>query len=648
MTQPVLSPLPRIHLDPDEAAREKIAKAYRFHVVQVPSFRALGLSLVALLVLLHNVVLLPQAGWSSSVAFLAVAAVYTVLSWALLYVGYNRVPWLHLGTVFLVTDLIVFNMAIYCTGGEHSWLFFLCMVRAADQTRTTFRTTLFFGHVSTLSYLLLLLYLAWVEQRPLSWPAEGLKVGMIYASNLYLSVIAKAAEDMRSRLTAAIRVARELISQLEDQSMQLAIAKNEAEQLSQHLEQRVAERTAQLSQANAVLQEHIAERNRMEDELLKTRKIESIGVLAGGMAHDFNNILMGILGNVSLARSMTPPHEPIDQVLHIAEQACQRATDLTRQLLTFAKGGAPVRQTTSLAALIQETVSFVLHGSNVRCELALAPDLRPAEVDPGQMSQVLQNLLINADQAMPDGGVIQVQADNVCLGSETCLPLPAGRYVRVAVVDHGCGIPAEHLPRIFDPYFTTKQHGNGLGLATSYAIMRKHGGHITVTSVPQEGSTFTLYLPASSQVLPLCAPALAVTLDAPAQGRILVMDDDDMLRQLVSTMVQRLGYEVASAKDGSEALALYQKARALGRPFAAVILDLTVPGGMGGKETMAALRALDPHVQAIVSSGYATDPIMANYTHYGFQGLVAKPYTVAELSAALQRVLQDAGESRQR
>lgn len=629
---------PHIYLDPSEAAREKVAKAYRFHVVQIPTLRVIGMGMVTLLVVLHNVYLSPTLPWQNALHFLLIAMLYSGVSWACLYAGYRHVTWFNLGTLFLTLDLVVYNAAIYYTGGAQSWLFFLCIVRAADQSRTTFRNTLFFGHLSTLSYALLLLYLDGVEQRPIAWSAESVKLGFIYAASLYFALIAKAAEDMRSRLTAAIRVARELITQLEDQSLQLTVAKSEAEQLSQQLEQRVAERTAQLSHANTILQEQIAERQRMEEELLRARKIESIGVLAGGMAHDFNNILMGILGNVSLARGMTTPHNALDQVLSIAEQACQRATDLTHQLLTFAKGGQPIRQTASLAELIHESVSFVLHGSNVRCDLALAPDLAVVEMDPGQMSQVLQNLLINADQAMQDGGVIEVQADNIWLESDTHVPLPIGRYVKVAITDHGCGILPEHLPRVFDPYFTTKEHGSGLGLATSYAIMQKHDGHITVTSQPQHGTTFTLYLPASEQ--PLSAKATAPLHPAHGQGRILVMDDDDMLRQLVSTMVRQLGYEVESAKDGFEAMTLYQTARALGRPFAAVILDLTVPGSMGGKETIAALLRLDPQVNAIVSSGYSNDPIMANYAQHGFKDVVAKPYTMAELSSALERVLR--------
>ncbi len=629
---------PHIYLDPSEAAREKVAKAYRFHVVQIPTLRVIGMGMVTLFVFLHNVYLPPTLPWQNARHFLLIATLYSGVSWACLYAGYRHVTWFNLGTLFLALDLVVYNTAIYYTGGTQSWLFFLCIVRAADQALTTFRNTLFFGHLSTLSYALLLLYLDGVEQRPIAWSAESVKLGFIYAASLYFTLIAKAAEDMRSRLTAAIRVARELITQLEDQSLQLTVAKSEAEQLSQQLEQRVAERTAQLSHANTILQEQIAERQRMEEELLRARKIESIGVLAGGMAHDFNNILMGILGNVSLARGMTTPHDALDQVLSIAEQACQRATDLTHQLLTFAKGGQPIRQTASLAELIHESVSFVLHGSNVRCDLALAPDLDVVEMDPGQMSQVLQNLLINAAQAMPDGGVIEVQADNVWLESDTHVPLPIGHYVKVAITDHGCGILPEHLPRVFDPYFTTKEHGSGLGLATSYAIMQKHDGHITVTSQPQHGTTFTLYLPASEQPLP--AKATAPLRPAHGQGRILVMDDDDMLRQLVSTMVRQLGYEVESAKDGFEALTLYQTARALGRPFAAVILDLTVPGSMGGKETIAALLKLDPQVNAIVSSGYSNDPIMANYAQHGFKDVVAKPYTMAELSSALERVLR--------
>jgi signal transduction histidine kinase/ActR/RegA family two-component response regulator len=630
--------LPRIYLDPDEAAREKVAKAYRFHVIQVPCLRALGLSLIALFVLLHNRYLLRASTETDFWYFLLIIGLYIPVTWLILSRWYPSVTKVNLGTVFLVLDLLMFNLAVYFSGGEKSWLFFLYMVRTADQARTTFRNALFIGHISTLSYALLLGYLAYGEQRPLVWPAEGAKLVLIYASNLYLTLIARAAEDLRDRLVAAVRVGRDLIVQLEEQSTQLAAAKNHAEQLSQELEHRVHERTAELSQANARLHAHIAERDCLAEELLKARKIESIGVLAGGIAHDFNNLLLGILGSLSLAKTMITASPPLERILTIAEQACRRATALTQQLLTFAKGGVPIRHAVAFADLLHEVVSFVLHGSNVRCDLTIPPALWPVEVDAGQISQVLNNLLINADQAMPEGGVIEVQAANVVVQSPGGLPLAPGPYVQVTITDHGCGIPEAHQEKIFDPYFTTKQGGSGLGLATSYAIMRKHAGHITVASTLGVGTTFTLYLPVSERA---CASIAADSAHAvQGQGRILVMDDEEMLRELVRAMLSHLGYEAVCAADGGEAIALYERAQAAGEPFTAVILDLTVPGGMGGKETCRALRARDPQVKVIVSSGYSSEHVMADFTHYGFSGVLTKPYQIHELGALLQRVVQ--------
>jgi len=295
----------------------------------------------------------------------------------------------------------------------------------------------------------------------------------------------------------------------------------------------------------------------------------------------------------------------------------------------------------SFTALIHESVGFVGHGSNVRCTVSLPEDLWSVEADPGQMSQVIHNLLLNAQQAMPDGGTIALQGANLLLGEDADLPLPAGRYVTITIRDQGCGIPESHLAQIFDPYFTTKQSGSGLGLATTYAIMQKHDGYVHVASTLGVGTTFCLYLPAS----PGAVPPRPQGLDSPqaGQGCILLMDDEAMLRELGSAILTRLGYEVETAQDGAEALELYQRAQAAGQPFAAVILDLTIPGGMGGQEALTALLRLDPQVTAIVSSGYSQDPVMANCTAYGFRDVVTKPYTVQELSDTLQRVLRGGG-----
>jgi PAS domain S-box-containing protein len=381
----------------------------------------------------------------------------------------------------------------------------------------------------------------------------------------------------------------------------------------------------------------ITERKRIEEELLKTQKLESLGVLAGGIAHDFNNILTAILGNVSLARMYVKQEDKMIERLAESEKASLRAKDLTQQLLTFARGGAPIKETASIVELIKDSVSFVLSGSNVKCEFSIPNDLWMVEIDEGQMSQVINNLIINAQQAMPEGGIIDVSAENMTVGSEHGLPLKGGRYVKIAIKDHGIGIPKEHLQKIFDPYFTTKQKGSGLGLATSYSIVRKHDGHITVDSELGAGTTFTIYLPASEKEIPTSKDKEEESLLG--KGRILVMDDEEVVRGVACEMLRRIGYEVEFARDGTEAIELYKRARESGQPFDAVILDLTVPGGIGGKEAIKRLLEIDPRVKAIVSSGYSNDPVMAKFREYGFRGVIAKPYKIEELSGVLRRII---------
>jgi PAS domain S-box-containing protein len=382
----------------------------------------------------------------------------------------------------------------------------------------------------------------------------------------------------------------------------------------------------------------ITDRKRLEEELLKAKKLESMGVLAGGIAHDFNNILTAILASVSLAKRYADPHSKMVGRLTVAENACRRAAELTHQLLTFAQGGAPIRRTAAITDLIRDSVDFALRGSNVRVDLTLPAHLWPVEIDPGQIHQVLHNVVLNAKQAMPQGGVIEIQADN--LPSDADLPplLPKGRWIKITLRDHGCGIPADQLPKIFDPYFTTKASGSRLGLAIAYAIVTKHDGSITVASDVGVGTTVTLYLPASAHLL-------VSTPDPPCpsvvwQGTVLVMDDDEVIRDVLVDILTQLGYQSQCARDGAEVIALYQQAWDAGQPFTAVLLDLTIPGGMGGRETIAYLRAIDPQVCAIVSSGYANDPLMANFSAYGFRGVLSKPYTAEGLNNALLRALE--------
>jgi len=383
----------------------------------------------------------------------------------------------------------------------------------------------------------------------------------------------------------------------------------------------------------------ITERKRMENELLKVEKLESLGILAGGIAHDFNNILSAILGNVSLAKMRVKPEDKLYTQLNNAETACARARDLTQQLLTFSKGGAPVKKISSIARLLSETAGFALRGSNVRCAFHIPEDLWSAEVDEGQISQVIHNLVINADQAMPEGGALQIRAENVLIDGQNGLPLPEGRYISVTVSDQGVGIQKEYITKIFDPFFTTKHKGSGLGLASCYSIIHNHGGYITAASEPAAGSTFTFYIPASADRLEYVKPEAEA--HSNGKGRILVMDDEDIIREMVQELLSGLGYEVELAGDGVEALDRYQKARAAGTPVDAVIMDLTIPGGMGGEEAIKRLLTIDPEARAIVSSGYSNNPVMADYKKYGFSGVLAKPYKISELSTVLQSVIND-------
>jgi two-component system cell cycle sensor histidine kinase/response regulator CckA len=380
----------------------------------------------------------------------------------------------------------------------------------------------------------------------------------------------------------------------------------------------------------------ITDRQKAEAERLRFSKLESLGLLAGGIAHDFNNILTAIIGNISLA--MLNPNNEI-QVrgrLQEAEVACQQAQTLARQLLTFAKGGAPVKTITSVAATINESVTLACRGSQVRCEFQAADDLWLVEADPGQIGQVFQNLIINAIQAMPAGGTIEIYAANFKQAA-TGEPLSPGNYVKITIRDQGLGIPAEYLPKIFDPYFTTKQSGSGLGLATAYSIIKSHHGKISVESTMGVGTIFHIYLPASDQVMVLPTGQGKTLPDG--KGKILVMDDEEMVRKVLERMLANLGYEAELAQDGAEAVEIFTEAEKAGNKFAAVILDLTVPGGIGGKETMEKLLVIDPQVKAIVSSGYSDDPIMADPQKYGFSGVIAKPYKVMDLSKILHGII---------
>ncbi len=381
----------------------------------------------------------------------------------------------------------------------------------------------------------------------------------------------------------------------------------------------------------------VTEKRKMEADLQRMEKLESIGFLAGGIAHDFNNILTAILGNISLARVYEDPIQK-DKRLEEAEKASLNAKDLAHQLLTFAKGGSPIKETVSVSDMLRETTSFLLRGSKSKCELHIPNDLLPAEIDKGQISQVISNIIINADQAMPNGGKISVYAENVLIKEEDNLPLRPGTYIKVSIKDEGIGIPKDHIQRIFDPYFTTKQKGTGLGLTVTYSIVKNHDGYINVESELGKGTTFHIYLPASSNKLTKEKLGNDV-IKFSGNGRILIMDDEAMIRDLTYEIFSSLGFEVNVSSDGNEAIKLYKYAKESGNPYNLVIMDLTVPGGLGGKETMEKLLEIDPEVKAIVSSGYSTDPVMSNFAQYGFKGVITKPYNINRVVEVIQKVM---------
>ena len=386
------------------------------------------------------------------------------------------------------------------------------------------------------------------------------------------------------------------------------------------------------------IERDITERMRVEEALRNKQKLESLGTLAGGIAHDFNNILTGIVGNLSLLKSEMKSGDEELELIQEAEGACQMAKGLARQLLTFASGGVPVVQTRDLAPIVRRAANFAARGSNVKCVFSIEDRPFFAEVDKAQISQAIQNLIINSKQAMPTGGNITVDVSAVELAANEVPPLAAGRYVRVAVRDEGLGIPEDALSKVFDPFFSSKGQGRGLGLAVCHSIVVKHGGHVGVESRPGVDTTFTLLLPEVEEA-PSVRKAGAALSNVSGGGWILVMDDDESVARVLKRMLKKLGYEVVTVPDGAWALEEYRKAKESGRPFDIVIMDLTIPGGMGGKEAGQRLKELDPRSRAIVSSGYSNDPVMSNYEAHGFCGVLSKPYRLEDVSMLLTRVL---------
>lgn len=376
----------------------------------------------------------------------------------------------------------------------------------------------------------------------------------------------------------------------------------------------------------------VTEKHKLEQEILKMSKIESIGVLAGGIAHDFNNLLTAVIGNTALAKTNADNKDNLKKYLSMIEGAAKRAVALTQQLLTFSKGGSPRKQVSSITELLHESAEFILMGSNIKPVYEFEENIWPVQIDVNQMSHVFNNILINAKHAMPDGGTIQISVSNVPSPPKE-IPLPKRRHVKISISDQGPGIPEEYLPRIFDPYFTTKVQGSGLGLASSYSIIKKHQGHIIVTSGINNGATFTIYLQASDD--PITQEKIFEPTEGSGIGNILLMDDEEYILETTGEMLRHLGYSVTTAADGAAAIQKYRDALNSDNPFDIVIMDLTIPGGMGGKEALSELLSIHPGIKAIVSSGYSDEIFLSNYSDYGFIDCLSKPYTIQDIAKIL-------------
>lgn len=388
----------------------------------------------------------------------------------------------------------------------------------------------------------------------------------------------------------------------------------------------------------------ITDRKKAEEGLIAAQRLSSVGTLAGGIGHDFSNILLGVLGYATVAKKLTKTGEKLHELLSEIEKSALRARSLTRQLLTFSSGGAPIRDAVDITQLAEDAANLALKGSDIEKEFRFGPHLWPVYVDEGQISQVINNMVLNSLQAMPEGGAINISAENRTIGPLDGIPLKYGDYVAISIKDTGVGMDTDVLGKAFDPFFTTKKKASGLGLSLSYSIVKRHGGCIKAESTPGKGSCFTVYLPAAKdevQKEEARKEGHGTADNIGQKTRVLVMDDEELVRDVAGEILEMLGYDAAFAKTGEEAVEAYRNAFKEGRPFGAVILDLTVAGGMGGRDALKRLLQIDPDVRAIVSSGYSKDPVMSDFRKYGFSGVVAKPYMVSEFTKVVRGVVND-------
>lgn len=385
----------------------------------------------------------------------------------------------------------------------------------------------------------------------------------------------------------------------------------------------------------------ITDRKKMEEELIKTKKLESIGVLSRGIAHDYNNLLSVIMGAVSIGKLYVRPNDKVFSILEKVEEASNKAKDLTSRLLKFSKVGVPRKKPVMIADLLKDTANFVLSGMNTHCEFSIAEDLWPVTIDEAEIGQATAHVITNAQEAMAGRGTIRIHARNMAADTKKEFLVRAGNYVVISIQDEGVGIPEEHLGRVFDPYFSTKeigtQKGMGLGLAVTHSIIEQHAGYMSLESEVGRGTTFHILLPALMSKPGETETGTAITTGG--KKKVLLMDDKTMIRETTGKMLHRLGYEISYARDGREAVALYKKAHEEGRFFDVVILDLTVQGGMGGEEAIRRILEIHPAARVFISSGYPDHPVMEHYERYGFCGAIVKPYTIQELGGILEGVL---------